>query len=346
MIRAVAKTLAFHSGALNLFHRMRNRECLTVLMFHRVLPGSEQHRLTPDPTYTVTPELLADCIAYCRSQYSIVGLDDVLSSLHRTRALPPWPLLITFDDGWRDNLQWAAPVLHGNPWLLFVATSAAQEPDDWWQEDLLRAARSGDNDYATMRSAAELEGARFPNKSDVESDELRLLLGYASLPRERRRVALASLHDRIPDVRTRQMASEGELLQLKRMGVSIGAHGSSHLPLTFAENAEADLRKARDWLLAHIGADAGRAVSFPHGRWNRSVANTARDLGFELMFTSDAILNHCPNGWLDRDVIGRIPIATHDISDAIGRLSGSRIAGWLHLRNRKSINVPQQMEAG
>ncbi len=134
MLRAAAKNLAFRSGAMDLLHRVQNRECLTVVMFHRVLPAQEQLRLGADSDYTVTPEFLATCAEFLRRNYAIVTLDDILLSRRGDKPLPPWPALITFDDGWADNLEWALPVLRDTPWTPFVATGAIAEPQVWWQE--------------------------------------------------------------------------------------------------------------------------------------------------------------------------------------------------------------------
>ena len=106
-LRTAAKNLAYRSGAMDFFHRARHRECLTVLMFHRVLPASECRRSEADPLYAITPELLAGIVEFLKQNYAIVGVRDILSSLSREHRLPDLPVLITFDDGWRDNLEWA-----------------------------------------------------------------------------------------------------------------------------------------------------------------------------------------------------------------------------------------------
>ena len=48
--------------------------------------------------------------------YSVVDLTTVERAANGA-ALPPCPLLITFDDGWRDNYETAYPILraHGVP---------------------------------------------------------------------------------------------------------------------------------------------------------------------------------------------------------------------------------------
>ena len=54
--------------------------------------------------------------------YTVVSLDDVLDHYRDGTPLPPSAVLITFDDGYRDNLEHAAPVLqkHGYPAVIFV----------------------------------------------------------------------------------------------------------------------------------------------------------------------------------------------------------------------------------
>jgi peptidoglycan/xylan/chitin deacetylase (PgdA/CDA1 family) len=54
--------------------------------------------------------------------YKVVGLDDVLAHYVERAPLPPQAVLITFDDGYHDNLDNAARVLrkYGYPAVLFV----------------------------------------------------------------------------------------------------------------------------------------------------------------------------------------------------------------------------------
>ncbi|MEO5634395.1 polysaccharide deacetylase family protein [Gaiella sp.] len=93
---------------------------LRVLLYHKVNdaegnPGS------------VPTALFAEHMALIDAEgYRPVALDNVLDHLYRGASLPPRATLITFDDGYRDNLVGAAPILarSGYPAVLFVSVGS------------------------------------------------------------------------------------------------------------------------------------------------------------------------------------------------------------------------------
>lgn len=89
---------------------------LRVLMYHKVndVPGNP---------VTVPAGLFDEQMAQLGELgYRVVSLDDVRAYYMNGVPLPPRPVLITFDDGYRDNLENAVPVLrrYGYPAVLFV----------------------------------------------------------------------------------------------------------------------------------------------------------------------------------------------------------------------------------
>jgi peptidoglycan/xylan/chitin deacetylase (PgdA/CDA1 family) len=89
---------------------------LRVLMYHKIndLPGN--------PT-TVPTSVFDEQMAFIRELgYRPVALDAVLAHYLERKPLPSKAVLLTFDDGYRDNLENAAPILrrHGYPAVLFV----------------------------------------------------------------------------------------------------------------------------------------------------------------------------------------------------------------------------------
>lgn len=337
-LKELAKTAALHSGAFSLLHRLRNRECLTVLMFHRVLPEDLAERFGADPEYTVTPELLAGILDFCKRHHSPVGLEDVLASREGIRPLPPYPVVITFDDGWKDNLDYAHPVLQaaGVPWVLFAATDAVASPAIWWQEVLEWALRSGRASHDELWLAASGSG----NAKTAPVRALSLLLRFGALPVEKRDAILEPYAAAMREIYGSNIAlSAEELRRLRQDSVGIGAHGSSHMPLSLVDHADKDVAAAREWLAANVDVTTENSISFPHGRYDNRTARIARDAGYRLLFTSDPVLNQCPQGWLKSDIVGRISVATANVVGADGAMMGEKLAPWLFLRERSALMV-------
>ncbi len=330
-MRRLAKTIAVKGGGLSLYHRLKHRERLTVLMFHRVLP--EQLMDGADEEYTISTALLECLMKFVAANYNVVALNDVLKSRRREKPLPPFPLLVTFDDGWDDNAIHAAPVLAATktPWTLFAATDAISSGEKWWQEVLLAALRTGHVAYGDLRALTADDGRPM---IDTEGDpELSILVLYGALPPAKRDELLNRYLDKsLMQVAPRHMADWNTLRALQKSGVSIGGHGASHLPLTMLADPVNDLRQAQSIMREQLGENACTTMSFPHGRYSPAIAEAARELGTELLFTSDPILNKCAGGWLESDMIGRISISTSSVADGRGMLDLERAMPWLMLR--------------
>jgi peptidoglycan/xylan/chitin deacetylase (PgdA/CDA1 family) len=130
---------------------------LRVLMYHKVND-------LPDNPVTVPTSLFDEQMAQLRELgYPVVGLDAVLAHYRRGDPLPPSATLITFDDGYRDVLERALPVLkrYGYPAVLFVPIGYLGESRPLPHEEHL-AARGIVNRTLDWRELRELdaEGVR------------------------------------------------------------------------------------------------------------------------------------------------------------------------------------------
>ena len=108
---------------------------LTVLNYHRIDDPYRSDFDTFKPNVSATPEEFAKQMDYICSHYSVITCQELLDWLNGEVSLPPRPLLITFDDGYYDNLKYAAPVLmeRNLPAIIFLTTSfmGAKKPFYW-----------------------------------------------------------------------------------------------------------------------------------------------------------------------------------------------------------------------
>lgn len=99
-------------------------------MYHRV--GPEPRGAAVTDALTVPPaEFAADMRWLRRAGYHAVSEQQLFGALEHAWRLPRRPVVITFDDGYRDVLWNAAPVLHRlrMPATMYVVTGRISGPD-------------------------------------------------------------------------------------------------------------------------------------------------------------------------------------------------------------------------
>jgi peptidoglycan/xylan/chitin deacetylase (PgdA/CDA1 family) len=96
--------------------RIREPGTLRVLMYHRVTHSPARLAVT-EAAFAAQQRFLA-------ARYHVIGLEELLAHTRSGKALPPNAVLLTFDDGYRDNLELAKPILdkYGHPATVFVPT--------------------------------------------------------------------------------------------------------------------------------------------------------------------------------------------------------------------------------
>lgn len=301
-------------------------------MFHRILSRDDPRWDSCDPDYTLSVDVLAHALAFFKRHYNVVSLAQVLEARRSGASLPARALLITFDDGWADNADYALPELRraGLPALLFVVADAIGQRQPFYQERIMSAWRRGAlrvNDLADLLvRVVPAEGV--PTGNDVAS--LRAVISrIEKLDPEQRGAVLAPLAESLDDG-LRHMVDVDDLKRLESGGVALGLHGKSHVPMTSAfADLDAELGGARSVLAAWLGktGDAAVSMSFPHGAHDRDIAQRARDAGYELVFTSARALNPVrPRpGWL----LGRTGFDTGNVIDDRGRFRPDWLALYL-----------------
>lgn len=325
----------YRSGAWGLYHRVRNGRALTVLMFHRVLP--EDHPALPlaEREFTFTLDGFRRTLDFVQRHYSVVSLREMLAAHEHGRALPPNPVLLTFDDGWRDTVAYAMPELQarGLSALLFVAWGAIDEyPERWWQ-DALVSAMAEPTARATLCEHAGWgrEAARDPGVHG------RLSAWMACLPQDQRRAALELAAPGVwTAVNERQMLTIDELRAWQVAGMEVGSHGVSHAPLTQSDQPAEELRHSLQ-RLRERSVNMPANMSFPHGACNAELLHMARAAGYEILFTSETTLTRWPAG-PELPAMGRLHVPENEWTCERGRIAPERLAAFMFSREIKQGN--------
>ncbi len=158
-------------------------EHVDILMYHSISNGGGPTCIAP-AVFAAHMEALAEAGA------SVVSLDDVAEWRAGKSAVPPKPVVITFDDGFCDFADVTYPILqkHGFGAIVYLPTDCMGGPENW----------SGANNPArplmsweTVRDLA-AEGIEFGGHSLTHAD-LMSLSGQARSRARRKRRALAAV---------------------------------------------------------------------------------------------------------------------------------------------------------
>lgn len=107
---------------------LRGRSAILVL--HRILADEEAARLPHRAPYCLGPESFHHLLMSLVEVARIVSLETAFKPHRDPRAC----IALTFDDGWRDNAEFAAPVLehYALPASIFVTTGLLGRPRGFW----------------------------------------------------------------------------------------------------------------------------------------------------------------------------------------------------------------------
>jgi peptidoglycan/xylan/chitin deacetylase (PgdA/CDA1 family) len=297
-LQPVARDTPFRSGVppprpRRVRARLRRRRGPVILLYHRVI-----ERDTDPLGACVSPANLASQLEVLKAERELVPLEEILSD-----DVPPEAAAITFDDGYRDNLEHAAPALAaaGIPATLFVATGPVAEAAGFWWDALERTLRAASEEAAsslTIELAGQRRTFRLGTGPEREIARRHLHAWLQPLAPEAIDSALAALRRWAGDAREpgapdrdRAMTPEELRAFADTPGVTIGAHTRSHRSLRYADGGtqDAEITGSRDDIAAWLGTEP-TSFSYPFGvhgaDFDDAVVARVRGAGFSLGVTT------------------------------------------------------------
>ena len=264
-----------------------NRGRLLVFIFHRVL--SEKDSLRPDEPDAAQFDWMLRLI---RANFLVLPLGQAVDQL-KNGTLPAAAACITFDDGYRDNLTIALPLLerHGLAATFFIATGFLGG-GRMWNDDIIEAVRAS---HGASVDWSEFELGRHDLVSD---DQCRTMIAavlgklkYA--PHDRRAATAREIARRAGlDDASDLMMTPGEVRSLRASGMEIGGHTRSHPILSSLgdDEAHSEIVSGKNELEAILG-ESVNVFAYPNGNPERDFAprhvDMIREAGFSAAVTTE-----------------------------------------------------------
>ena len=237
----------------------RRRDAGVVLLYHRVGPDD-------DPVYPhLSPEAFRAHCAFVRANYDILRLSEIVARMHQGRSIRG-ACAITFDDGYRDFLTHALPILgeFRLPVTHFLVSDCLETGRPPWTYRVLRIAAVSGRDASA-------------------SDLVRELCALPADERERR---LEECQGRLitrPDLPV--MLTSADVAKVDAGLVEWGSHTRTHAHLdrVSVDEARLELAESKRRIEAITGCRV-RYLSYPDSRSDDRVTMLARECGYEAAF--------------------------------------------------------------
>ncbi|QJR18951.1 polysaccharide deacetylase family protein [Pelagibacterium halotolerans] len=264
-----------------------------IFTLHRVLPDAPA-AFSPNSILQIRPDFLEAVIVRARKAgFDIVDLDEAVRRVAAQEAKPF--IVLTFDDGYRDNLVHALPILrrHAAPFTLYIPTGLVDGVGlVWWQalEDIIAA-----NEVVVFQMP---EGPHYGDAATIEQKNATfadVYERYRKMPEPAREASIRSLAQRYGldlEAHCRDLIMDWS--ELKAFAdeplCTIGAHTVYHYELSKLpqDQMRAEIGQSANVLEAQFGSRP-RHLSFPIGgvaaAGPREFA-AARELGFATAVTT------------------------------------------------------------
>jgi peptidoglycan/xylan/chitin deacetylase (PgdA/CDA1 family) len=313
-IRAVLCDILLMSGLGWLLSR-RKRRGATVLIYHSVAgDGLFADNIIPENAF-------AEQMRFIRANYQPVPLHWISNALREGRTPDPSWVAVTFDDGYRDFLTKAMPILrqYEIPASLFVPTSILDGQELFFDEIERLVRHANDGEIAVDLGSGTLQ-------FDVESSKkrhcaaLRLALAMRELEpthRDAGIVALRSASGPATAPGSGPYLTVDDLRELPEW-VEVGSHSIGHFCLTKLEDAHLDRELSESSrLLAQIRGRDVTCLAYPFGKswsFDARVQKAAASAGYRAALTTER---------------GQVHAGTNPL--AIPRIAGTRSLSRLRL---------------
>jgi peptidoglycan/xylan/chitin deacetylase (PgdA/CDA1 family) len=265
--------------------RRLDGSCATVLLYHRVLPRANAERYAVEPGMYVTPETFARHLDWLTADFRVLPLPEIAARLARGESLPRGACAITFDDGWRDNADYALPELsrRGIPAAIFVVTERVGTQGAFWPDEVCRC-------LAPLPASRQRELAHRLGAAPGEDPISDLLDALKRVPEAERGALIDVLRAETSPAQCleRELCNWEELAQLAAAGVVVESHGATHAILTGLADAEVEreLRRSRD-ALHERGHGRHDLLVYPSGAYDSRIERIASEAGYRAAFTTE-----------------------------------------------------------
>jgi len=267
---------------------------LLVLSYHGVV--RDEHYTCVHSDYTVGLKVFREQMEILAQYFHPISVSDLADWWTREAELPKRPVLVTFDDGYMNNLTNAAPVLlhFGIPAVIHVCTGYIDKARILWILEIYRRVLQWPKSTVPMPGSEADRRVEDPIERKLVANSVRQ--ACKKLPHEEcerylnRLRQVDSLESNVRDDEVFGFLSWEAVRTLKNKGFEIGSHTVEHPILTRIpeQSLDGELRGSKLVIEEQIGGNC-RCFAYPNGEAediSKVITERVEQAGYDFAFTT------------------------------------------------------------
>lgn len=266
-----AQQLFYLSGITYLYTRRYKHDWGIILMYHSV--ADTQIAPYIDPKNSIMVEQFESQLILLHESFKVISLSELITCLQDKKPLSKNTVVITFDDGYLDNLVNAAPLLakYQMPATLFLPTRYIESAEPQWIDRLYISFQFRSKHKLSLKQMVETFNLRDQIQLEQAYKLHKKILLTAGF--KEREWLLKQIEEQLePSVSPPHLTlnwNDVRRLKDEYPLFEIGVHTRNHQDLTSLEDnqAEYEIRQSRQDYKKELGYEP-QLFSYPYGRYN------------------------------------------------------------------------------
>jgi peptidoglycan/xylan/chitin deacetylase (PgdA/CDA1 family) len=274
--------IANASGFIGIYSTVRSRivkSQAAIIIYHRV-SLDKTGGILPLP-----PEIFRQHMQYFKNNFKIVPLDEIAYRTQQDTSSIKKLVAITFDDGYKDNYQYAYPILKQMkiPATIFLTTGHINSPKLFWWDEIAYIIKNTKKKKIVMEKKGPINISTKKLKKDIIK-EITEMLKNKSI--NERSIIINKIQNSsgvtVPSrLALNNILSWDEIKEMSENGVYFGAHTVNHPNLNRISALDAE------WEISQSKIDVERKIkqkiysfSYPNGDYNKEHVSFVEKIGF------------------------------------------------------------------
>ncbi|MFH1898233.1 MAG: polysaccharide deacetylase family protein [Candidatus Desantisbacteria bacterium] len=292
-INRLIKRILYYSGVLEVlqFFIISRLPICMILRYHSIIADSKDEFICVTPSVTMLKSEFEKQIRYLTKRYNILSLEQLIDGIKEKKVVPENSMVITFDDGYRDNYLYAYPILkkYNAIATIYLTVDHIGNNSMLWMHKVIYLLNNARVKQVTINGV----DFKIETKLEKKDAELKITSMMKKINQDKRDGFLAELAQKleveIGDNIDNAMMSWGDAREMMKDGFLFGSHTLSHCNLPNSLHVTNELLISKEKMERNLNCKVN-LFSYPNGGaesyYNEEIKQKVKMSGYICATTS------------------------------------------------------------